>query len=90
MGILAWCIVGLLAGGLARRAVGAPRRGCLGTMAIGVLGALVGGAVWRLVQGTSAETFDDFDLGSIFIAFVGSAGLLLILEALGDGQRRRR
>lgn len=90
MGIVAWCVVGLLAGGLARRAVGAPKRGCLGTLAVGVVGALLGGAVWRFVQGSSAETFDDLDLGSIFIAFVGAAGLLLLLEAFGGSSRRRR
>jgi uncharacterized membrane protein YeaQ/YmgE (transglycosylase-associated protein family) len=90
MGIVAWCVVGLLAGGLARRAVGAPKRGCMGTMVIGVLGGLVAGAIWRLATGTSVDTFDDFDLGSIFVAFVGAAGLLLVLEAVGsDGGRKR-
>ena len=90
MGIVAWCIVGLLAGGLARRAVGAPKRGCLGTIAIGVLGALVAGFVWRAVTGTPLDTFDELDLGSIFVAFLGAAGLLLLLEALGGGPSGRR
>ena len=72
MGIVAWCIVGLIAGGLARRVVGAPKRGCLGTIVVGVVGALVGGAIWRLATGTSADTFDDLDLGSIVIAFLGA------------------
>ena len=93
MGIVAWCVVGLLAGGLARRADGAPKRGCLGTIVIGVLGGLVAGALWRLATGTSVDTFDDFDLGSIFVAFIGAAGLLLVLEAVGSpqqGRRRRR
>ena len=83
MGIVAWCVVGLLAGGLARRAVGAPKRGCLGTLVIGVLGGLLAGALWRTATGTSADTFDDLDLGSIFVAFIGAAGLLLLLEAVG-------
>lgn len=93
MGIVAWCVVGLLAGGLARRAVGAPKRGCLGTLVIGVLGGLVAGAIWRVATGTSANTFDDFDLGSVVVAFLGAAGLLLVLEAIGaegGGRRRRR
>lgn len=89
MGILAWCVVGLLAGGLARRAVGAPKRGCLGTIAIGVGGAVIAGFVWRLANGDRGEIFDDFDLGSVFVAFVGAAALLLLLEALGDGGRGR-
>ena len=90
MGLLAWCIVGLIAGALAQRAVGAPRRGCLGTMAIGVLGALFAGAVSRFATGDAIDTFDELDLGSIFVAFVGAAALLLVLEAVGDGQRGSR
>lgn len=92
MGIIAWCVVGLLAGGLARRAVGAPKRGCMGTIVIGVAGALVAGFVWRVATGTPLDTFDDLDLGSIFVAFIGAAALLLVLEAVGStpDQRRRR
>lgn len=87
MGILAWCIVGLIAGGLAQRAIGAPKRGCLGTIAIGVLGALFAGAVTRFATGDAIDTFDEFDLGSIFVAFIGAAALLLVLEA-ASGRRR--
>jgi uncharacterized membrane protein YeaQ/YmgE (transglycosylase-associated protein family) len=88
MGILAWCIVGLLAGGLARRAVGAPKRGCLATIAIGVLGALLAGAASRLATGDELDTFNELDLGSIFVAFIGAAALLLVLEA-ASGRRHR-
>lgn len=90
MGILAWCIVGLIAGALAQRAVGAPKRGCLGTIAIGVLGALFAGAVTRFATGDEVSTFDELDLGSIFVAFVGAAALLLVLEAAGGRAGRRR
>ena len=88
MGILSWCIVGLLAGGLARRAVGAPKRGCLGTIAIGVVGALVAGAASRFATGDEIDTFNEVDLGSIFVAFIGAAALLLVLEA-ASGRRGR-
>jgi len=87
MGIVAWCVMGLLAGGLARRAVGAPKRGCLGTIAVGVLGALLAGAVSRLATGHDRGAFDDFDLGSVFVAFIGASALLLVLEA-ASGRRR--
>ena len=88
MGILAWCIVGLLAGGLARRAVGTPKRGCLGTIAVGILGALLAGAASRLATGDTLNTFDEPDLGSIFVAFIGASALLLVLEA-ASGRRQR-
>jgi uncharacterized membrane protein YeaQ/YmgE (transglycosylase-associated protein family) len=79
--------MGLLAGGLARRAVGAPKRGCLGTIVIGVLGAVLAGAASRLATGNDVATFDDFDLGSLFVAFIGASALLLVLEAV-SGRRR--
>jgi uncharacterized membrane protein YeaQ/YmgE (transglycosylase-associated protein family) len=87
MGILAWCLMGLLAGGLARRAVGAPKRGCLATIAIGILGALLAGAAAKLATGDELSTFNELDLGSIFVAFIGASALLLVLEAVG-GRRR--
>ena len=79
--------MGLLAGGLARRAVGTPKRGCLGTIAIGVLGAVLAGAASALVTGEEVTTFDELDLGSVFVAFIGAAALLLVLEA-ASGRRR--
>jgi uncharacterized membrane protein YeaQ/YmgE (transglycosylase-associated protein family) len=87
MGILGWCVMGLLAGGLARRAVGTPKRGCLFTMVIGVLGAILAGAVSRLATGDEVTTFDELELGSVFVAFVGASALLLVLEA-ASGRRR--
>jgi uncharacterized membrane protein YeaQ/YmgE (transglycosylase-associated protein family) len=90
MGILAWCFVGLVAGGLARRAVGTEKRGCLGTMVIGILGAVFAGVVWRFATGTPAHSFDKLELGSIVVAFFGAAGLLLVLQAIGGGSRHRR
>src|SRR6187549_2491360 len=65
MGILAWCVMGLLAGGLARRAVGAPKRGCLATIAIGIVGALLAGAASKFATGEELDTFDELDLGSV-------------------------
>ena len=87
MDLLAWCVMGLLAGGLARRAVGAPKRGCLATIAIGILGALMAGAASKLVTGEELNTFDELDLGSVFVAFIGATGLLLVLEA-ASGRKR--
>ena len=87
MDLLAWCVMGLLAGGLARRAVGAPKRGCLATIAIGILGALAAGAASKLATGEELNTFDELDLGSVFVAFIGATALLLVLEA-ASGRKR--
>ena len=45
MNLIAWIIVGLLAGFLARWIVGDDKTGCLYTIAVGVLGAFIGGAL---------------------------------------------
>jgi uncharacterized membrane protein YeaQ/YmgE (transglycosylase-associated protein family) len=87
MDILAWCVMGLLAGGLARRAVGAPKRGCLATTAIGIIGALIAGGASKLATGEELDTFDQLDLGSVFVAFIGATALLLVLEAASGGRR---
>ncbi len=83
MGILGWLFVGFVAGGLARVVTGAEKRGCLGTIVVGILGALLGGALFRFATGDEVSTFDDVDLGSIAVAFIGAALLLLVLEAIG-------
>jgi len=88
MSILGWIVVGFIAGALARWVTGSRRRGCLGTIAIGVLGALVGGALFRWATG-SDTAFDEFDLESVGVAFLGAVLLLLVLDALGRGSRRR-
>jgi uncharacterized membrane protein YeaQ/YmgE (transglycosylase-associated protein family) len=82
MSVFGWVVVGFIAGGLARMATGARKRGCLGTIVIGVLGALIGGAVFHFATGDELGAFDEVDLVSIFVAFVGAAALLLVLEAL--------
>jgi uncharacterized membrane protein YeaQ/YmgE (transglycosylase-associated protein family) len=87
MDILAWCVMGLLAGGLARRAVGARKRGCLATTAIGIFGALLAGALSKFATGKELNTFDELDIGSVFVAFVGAAALLLVLDAASGGRR---
>jgi uncharacterized membrane protein YeaQ/YmgE (transglycosylase-associated protein family) len=87
MGILGWIVVGFIAGGLARWVTGARKRGCLATLVVGILGALIGGTLFRLASGDDVNTFDDFDLGSIFVAFLGAVLLLLVLEALSSRSR---
>ena len=89
MSLLAWAVVGLLAGWLAGRVLGTERRGCLATMVIGIIGAFIGGALYRWVRGDDAEVLDEFDLASILVAFLGSCVLLLVLQAI-EGRSRRR
>jgi uncharacterized membrane protein YeaQ/YmgE (transglycosylase-associated protein family) len=86
MNILAWIVVGLIAGVLARWIVRDDRSGCLYTIAVGVLGALIGGA---LMHASGREGINEFSLRSLLVAAAGAILLLLVLQALG-GRRRRR
>lgn len=80
MSLLAWIIVGLIAGWLAKLVVpGREPGGFLATLLIGVAGAIIGGWIWNLFGAPGAT---GVNLGSIVVAFVGSVVLLLIYHAL--------
>jgi uncharacterized membrane protein YeaQ/YmgE (transglycosylase-associated protein family) len=82
MGIIAWIVLGLLAGTIARAVI--PGRtepgGCIGTTAVGILGALLGGFLASALD--IGEIDDFFDLGTWLIAIGGSVILLLIIRAV--------
>ena len=84
MNLIAWIIVGLVAGLLARWIVGDDKAGCLYTIAVGVLGAFIGGA---LMNAAGKRGINDFDLRSILVAALGSVLLLLVLQAIGGRKR---
>ncbi len=84
MNLIAWIIVGLVAGFLARWIVGDDKAGCLYTIAVGVLGAFIGGA---LMHAAGKRGINDFDLRSILVAALGSVLLLLVLQAIGGRKR---
>jgi len=82
MGIIAWILLGLFAGAIARAVI--PGRtepgGCIGTTAVGILGALLGGFIASALD--VGEIDDFFDLGTWLIAIGGSVILLLIIRAV--------
>jgi uncharacterized membrane protein YeaQ/YmgE (transglycosylase-associated protein family) len=86
MNLLAWIIVGLLAGMLARWIVRDDKAGCMYTVAVGVIGALIGGA---LMQAAGKRGINEFDLRAVLVAAAGSVLLLLVLQALGGRTRGR-
>jgi uncharacterized membrane protein YeaQ/YmgE (transglycosylase-associated protein family) len=90
MNIIAWIVVGLVAGLLARWIVRDDRSGCLYTVAVGVLGALIGGA---LMHASGHQGVNDFSWRSLGVSALGAILLLLVLQAIsGRGRRsiRRR
>jgi uncharacterized membrane protein YeaQ/YmgE (transglycosylase-associated protein family) len=84
MSVLAWIVVGFIAGGLARVATGARKRGCLGTIAVGILGGVLGGA---LFNAAGEKGITDSGLWSVLVAFVGACALLFVLQVFSGGRR---
>lgn len=84
MNLLAWIVVGFVAGALARWIVKDERTGCLYTVVVGVLGAVVGGGLMSLAGG---DGVNDFSLRTVLVAAVGAVLLLLVLQAI-SGRRR--
>lgn len=74
MGILAWIVLGLIAGAIAKAIYpGRQGGGILATMLLGVLGAFVGGTLhtW-LTTGAFQLASVSFSIGGIAIAVIGA------------------
>ncbi|MEV0594492.1 GlsB/YeaQ/YmgE family stress response membrane protein [Nonomuraea cavernae] len=82
MGIIAWIILGLVAGAVARMLVpGKDPQGLIITFVLGVAGALLGGFVATQVFHLSGiQGF--FDLSTWLCAIVGAAVLLLAYQLI--------
>lgn len=87
MGLVAWILLGLFAGAIARALIPGPTEpgGCIGTTAVGILGALIGGFIATALGIGHIRHF--FDLGTWLIAIGGSVLLLLAINAIA-GRRR--
>lgn len=80
MSILAWIIVGIIAGFLAKAVVpGEGPGGVIGDLIVGVIGAVLGGWIMNAFGNAGAS---GINIWSIFVAFVGAVVLLLIMRAV--------
>ena len=88
MGIIAWIVLGLLAGLLANVLIpGRRSQGVILTCVIGIVGALLGGWVaTKLFHVHSLQGF--FNLSTWITAIVGAAVLLLIFHVITDRSGR--
>jgi uncharacterized membrane protein YeaQ/YmgE (transglycosylase-associated protein family) len=79
MGIIAWIILGLLAGLIARAVLpGNDSAGIFGTLLIGVAGAIVGGFIAELLNFGGLGSF--FEVRTWIIAIAGAMVLLAIVR----------
>ncbi|HEV2038322.1 MAG TPA: GlsB/YeaQ/YmgE family stress response membrane protein [Candidatus Eremiobacteraceae bacterium] len=78
MSILAWIVVGIIAGFLAKAVVpGEAPGGVLGDLVVGVVGAIIGG--W-LFNSFGNPGVSGLNIWSILVAFIGGVILLLIVR----------
>lgn len=76
MSIIAWLVVGLIAGWLAEQITGR-NQGLLTNLVVGIIGALVGGFLFSSVLGF--EYRSGINLASILVATVGAVVFLAIV-----------
>lgn len=88
MGILSWCVVGLIAGFLAGQVMRGGGYGVIGDIIVGVLGGMLGGWVGTALLHINAG-MSGINLESILIAFAGAVLLILVLRMIG-GRRSLR
>lgn len=81
-GIIAWLVVGAIAGWLAGQFMKGGGYGLVGDIVVGIVGAVVGGFLFGLLMPGSSVGL----IGSILVAFVGAVILIAILRAV-SGRR---
>ena len=80
MGILAWIVLGLIAGAIAKAIMpGRDPGGFIVTALIGIVGAIIGGFLGNMLFGIGGVS--GFDIRSLLVAIVGSLILLFIYRA---------
>jgi uncharacterized membrane protein YeaQ/YmgE (transglycosylase-associated protein family) len=80
MGILAWIVLGLIAGFIASKIVNRSGSGLLIDIVLGIIGAFVGGFVFNRFFGVAGVT--GLNVYSMFVAVVGAVIVLLLYHFL--------
>jgi uncharacterized membrane protein YeaQ/YmgE (transglycosylase-associated protein family) len=79
MSVIAWIVLGLIAGFIASKVINREGEGLVMDIVLGVVGAVVGGWLFRLV-GMSGVT--GFNVYSLVVAVIGAVVFLLIYHLL--------
>jgi len=81
-GIIAWLIIGLLAGFIASVVVKGGGYGLIGDIIVGLVGAFIGGILTNVLVPDATFGF----WGSLIVAIIGAVILIAILRAIGRGR----
>ena len=79
MSIIAWLILGLVAGFIASKLVNKSGEGLILDIVLGIVGAFVGGFLFTFF---GAEPVSGFNLYSVVVAVVGSVVVLVLYHAI--------
>ena len=78
MSVIAWIILGLVAGFIANKIVNQPGGGLIFDTVLGIIGAVVGGWLFSFF---GAREVTGFNLYSLIVAIVGAVVVLLLYHA---------
>jgi len=81
-GIIAWLVVGLIAGWFAAKVMRGGGYGMIGDMIVGLIGAVIGGLLLGLIVTGETGLW-----GNIVVAILGAWILISIFRFLGFGRR---
>jgi uncharacterized membrane protein YeaQ/YmgE (transglycosylase-associated protein family) len=79
MSVIAWIVLGLIAGFIASKLVSGSGQGLLMDIVLGIVGAVVGGYLFTALGATGITGFNIY---SMFVAIVGAAVLLWLYHAI--------
>ena len=86
MNILAWIVVGLIAGWLAGQVMKGGGYGLVGDIVVGVVGALVGGYLAGALFG--GDFLSGINIQTILVAFIGAVILIAVSRAVSGSRAR--
>lgn len=86
MSIIAWIVLGLVAGWLAGMVMRGGGYGLVGDIVLGIVGAIVGGWLTGLLLG--GDMVNGFNLQSIIVAVIGAIVLIAISRAFTRSRAR--
>jgi uncharacterized membrane protein YeaQ/YmgE (transglycosylase-associated protein family) len=75
-GIIAWIVIGIVAGALADWVIPGKGFGLLGNMVVGLIGAFIGGLILNLLVPDATYAF----WGSLVVAFIGACVVFLLVN----------
>jgi uncharacterized membrane protein YeaQ/YmgE (transglycosylase-associated protein family) len=86
MGIIAWLVLGLIAGFIASKVINKSGEGLVIDIVLGIVGAVVGGWLFSVLGYSGVNGFNIY---SMFVAVIGAIVVLLVYHAV-TGSRTQR